>query len=114
LHFAPDSGKPGTGFALYDVSDPRAPKLVKSVTDEHTAQLRETHALPIARIAGKKYVVLQAARGIEFWDFTDPLSPAWVSDLELSGTLEGDYFNAVWMASWQGPYVFAGGTNNGT
>ena len=51
LHFAPDSGKPGTGFALYDVSDPRAPKLVKSVTDEHTAQLRETHALPIARIA---------------------------------------------------------------
>ena len=24
LHFAPDSGRPGTGLALYDVSDPRA------------------------------------------------------------------------------------------
>src|SRR5262245_58258772 len=47
LHFAPDSGKPGTGLALYDVSNPRAPTLVTSLTDAHSATLRETHSLPI-------------------------------------------------------------------
>lgn len=99
LHVAPDSGNPGKGIAIYDLSNPREPKLVKSVVDEHTATLRETHALPIARVNGREYVLMQAAHGIQFWDVTDPLSPTFASELVLDGANEGDYTNAAWWTS---------------
>jgi hypothetical protein len=114
LHFAPDSGNPGYGIAIYDLSNPREPKLVKSVVDEHTATLRETHAMPIARVNGRDIVVLQAAKGIQFWDLTDPLAPTFTSELVLEGANEGDYTNAAWWTSWQGRWVFVAGVNNGT
>jgi hypothetical protein len=114
LHFAPDSGNPGNGIAIYDISDPKAPQLVKSVKDEHTATLRETHALPIARVAGRDVVVMQAVNGIQFWDLTDPLEPTFLSELALEGANGGDYTNAAWWTSWQGRWVFVAGVNNGT
>src|SRR5262245_8402519 len=33
LHFAPDSGKPGFGIAIYDMSNPKLPKLMTQVKD---------------------------------------------------------------------------------
>lgn len=114
LHVAPDSGNPGYGIAIYDLGNPREPKLVKSVVDEHTAVLRETHAMPIARVNGREVVVMQAAKGIQFWDLTDPLSPTFMSELPLEGANEGDYTNAAWWTSWQGRWVFVAGVNNGT
>jgi hypothetical protein len=84
------------------------------VVDEHTAQLREAHAMPIARVNGRELVVIQAAKGIQFWDVTDPTAPTFTSELLLEGANEGDYTNAAWWTSWQGRWVFVAGVNNGT
>ncbi len=113
LPFAPDSGKPGGGIAIYDVSNPRLPVLMTTVKDAHTAVLRENHSLPIARIAGREVVVLQAATGIQLWDLTDPLTPTFLSELALEGASGGDYANAAWWTSWQGRWIFVSGLNNG-
>src|SRR4029453_9055234 len=69
-----DSGKAGGGFAFYDLSNPRSPKLVAK---KDVPSLREAHGF--ARSApgayAGDYVVLQAGTGIEFWDWSDVRNP---------------------------------------
>ncbi len=109
-----DSGKPPGSFHTFDVSDPRKPMLLHTLDGTpETANLRELHAMPIAMIDGKDFLVVPSTSGLQFFDFTDPLNPKPSGKIALSGVNGGDYDNAVWMLSWQWPYVFAGGTGNG-
>ena len=49
-----DSGAPPGRFHVFDVKDPRNPKLLKTfVGTPETAKLRELHAMPVALIDGK-------------------------------------------------------------
>lgn len=109
-----DSGKPPGAFHVFDISDPRKPKLLHTLggTPE-TATIREVHAMPIAMIDGKDFLVVPTTTGLQFFDFTDPLSPKPSGSLNLQGVNAGDYDNAAWMLSWAWPYVYVGGTGNG-
>jgi hypothetical protein len=109
-----DSGKPPGSFHVYDITDPRKPvhKHTFDGTPE-TANIRELHAMPIAKIDGKDFLVVPTTTGLQFFDFTDPLAPKASGSLKLTGVNAGDYDNAAWMLSWAWPYVYVGGTGNG-
>lgn len=109
-----DSGKPPGAFHTFDVTDPRNPKLLHTLEGTpETLKLREQHAMPIAMIDGKDFMVAPTTSGIQFFDFTDPLAPKPSGALALTGINAGDYDNAAWMISWAWPYVYVGGTGNG-
>ena len=109
-----DSGKPPGSFHVYDITDPRKPvhKHTFDGTPE-TANIRELHAMPIAKIDGKDFLVVPTTTGLQFFDFTDPMAPKASGSLKLTGVNAGDYDNAAWMLSWAWPYVYVGGTGNG-
>lgn len=108
-----DSGVPDGPLHIFDVQDPRKPKLLKRYTSPETAKLRELHAMPVAMLDGHDYLVMPTTTGVQFFDFTDPLNPAAAGNLVLEGVNGGDYDNAAWMLSWAWPYVYVGGTGNG-
>jgi MYXO-CTERM domain-containing protein len=108
-----DSGVKDGPLHVFDVSNPRAPKLLKRFTSAETGNLRELHAMPVALLDGKDILVFPSITGVSFFDFTDPMNPKAVGQLALEGVNGGDYDNAAWMLSWAWPYVYVGGTGNG-
>jgi hypothetical protein len=108
-----DSGVKDGPLHVFDVSDPRQPKLLKRYTSAETGQLRELHAMPVAMLDGKDILVFPSVTGLTFFDFTDPMNPSAIGSLALTGVSGGDYDNAAWMLSWAWPYVYVGGTGNG-
>lgn len=113
--FAPDSGLGSGGFLVYDIADPRRPRLVRRVYEPFgaTNKIRETHSLPAALINGRQLLAVQAIDGVELWDFTDVRNPVPYSRLPLYGVNQGDYFDAAWQLSWQGRYLYVAGSNHG-
>jgi len=81
-----DSGAPPGALHVFDVKDPRNPKLLKTVfgTPE-TAKLRELHAMPVALLNGKDYLVFPTTGGLQFFDFTDPMNPTPSGSIALAG-----------------------------
>jgi YVTN family beta-propeller protein len=106
--FGKDSGAAGGGFAFYDISNPRAPRKVSQIDRN---ELREPHGFGFTN--GGRYAVMQTINGIQFWDFTNVLSPALLKSLVLPGIQESDYALGAWWAFWQAPYVYVGGSGNG-
>lgn len=113
--FAPDGGVPAGGFLLYDVSDPRNIRLVKTVYDPRgsTGHFREPHAFGVTKINGKTYLAMQSAFGVEFWDFTDVNNIVLVKRLALPGVNAGDYENSNWQLFWQAPYLYVASSSQG-
>lgn len=113
--FAPDSGQATGGFLLYDVSDPRNIKLVKTIYEPktRTAEFREPHAFGVSKINGKDYVAVPSIKGVEFWDFTDINDIKQVKKLELPGVNGGDYENVNWQMWWQAPYLYIASASRG-
>jgi YVTN family beta-propeller protein len=113
--FAPDSGSGPGGFLLYDVSDPRNIRLVKKIYEPEgrTADFREAHAIGSSHFNGRKYIVIQTVKGLEFWDFTDVNNIAQTSKLALPGVNGGDYTDVAWQLWWQAPYVYVAASNQG-
>ena len=107
--FSRDSGEGDGGFAFYDVSDPHAPKLVFAKDDEETEDIREAHGYGY----WGDFVVLQATKGVQIWDWADVTNPKLVSYLKLPGISASDYFGGAWWAFWQAPYVYVGGSQSG-
>jgi MYXO-CTERM domain-containing protein len=108
-----DSGVKDGPLHVFDVSNPRQPKLLKRYTSAETGQLRELHAMPVALLDGKDILVFPSVTGLTFFDFTDPMNPSAIGSVALTGVSGGDYDNAAWMLSWAWPYVYVGGTGNG-
>lgn len=115
--FAPDSGPGPGGFLLYDVSDPRDIKLVKTIyePDEggRTREFREPHAFGVSTINGRDYVALQSTQGVEFWDFTDINNIQQVKKVTLPGVNGGDYNDVAWQLWWQAPYLYVAAAEKG-
>lgn len=111
--FAPDSGHPPGEIAIYDVSDPRNPDEVHHIEGGDTNIIRESHSLPVALIDDKQYIAIQTTEGMQFWDFTDPLTAHRVGSIDLPGVNGGDYENVAWQSSWQGRYLYVSGGNQG-
>lgn len=98
-----DSGNPGGGFAFYDVSNPRAPKLVsnKDVND-----LRESHAYGLHSYDGHDYFSAQSVKGIHIYDATDVKNPVLAKDVLIPGVSADDYSHGAWWMNWQAPYIY--------
>ncbi len=108
-----DSGKGGSAFHVFDVSNPRSPVKVKTYTSALTAELAEWHMAVMGKVNGKDILLCRTTTGIAFFDFTDPLNPKDVSKLALPGVNGGDYTNTAWMNSWSWPYVFTANSGAG-
>lgn len=113
--FAPDSGQSPGGFLVYDVSNPRKPRLVRKIYEPtgRTAEFREPHAIGHATIAGRQVLAVPSTRGIEFWDFTDVNDIRQVGKLALPTVHGGDYSNVTWQLWWQAPYVYVAAADDG-
>ncbi|WP_343715096.1 Ig-like domain-containing protein [Inquilinus sp.] len=113
--FAPDSGEATGGFLIYDVSNPRDIKLVKTIyePDGRTKEFREPHAFGQATIGGKDYIALPSIYGVEFWDFTDINDIKQVKKLVLPGVNAGDYEDVNWQMWWQAPYLYVASASRG-
>ena len=71
-----DSGKPPGALHVFDVKDPRKPRLLKTLSGTpETNNLRELHAMPVAIIDGKDFLAMPTTAGVRFFDFTDPMNP---------------------------------------
>lgn len=111
--FAPDSGLPPGEIGIYDVSNPKFPNEVKHIKNTDTSVFREAHSLPVGYINGRQYIAFQTTKGIQFWDFTDPLNASRIGSIDLPGVNGGDYENVAWQTSWQGRYLYVAGGNRG-
>lgn len=111
--YAPDSGLPPGEMAIYDLSDPRNPKEVDHIEGGDADAFREAHSLPIGIIKGKHYIAIQTVKGIQMWDFTNPLDAKRVGIVDLPGVNGGDYENVAWQATWLGRYLYVSGGNQG-
>lgn len=106
----------GGGIAVVDLSDPCSPSVVANVLD---TQIRETHATGYAAMRGAdgmehRYIAVASLTGIQFWEVTDILAPVRLTDFTLPGVTYPDaYMRTVMSISWQAPYVYVGGSDNG-
>ena len=110
--YANDSGGPGGGFAFYDLSNPRAPRLVSK---KDVPSLREQHGFSRSAPGAYPgdYIVLQAGKGLEFWDWTDIRNPILLKAMSLPNVDFSDYDVGAWWLSWQAPFVYVGASGNG-
>ena len=117
MPWAPEWGAGGITF--FDVSDPCNPATVGSTT---SGDMRETHAVGFAEVAGRWYTatahveegLLNTGGGVMFWDVTNPAQPLVISTLELPGHLYPDaYARVIQSTFWQGDYLYVGGSDNG-
>lgn len=111
--FAPDSGRPPGEIGIYDVSNPKSPVEVRHIENGDTNLFREAHSLPVALIGDRQIVAIQTISGMQFWNFSDPLSAARVGSIDLPGVEGGDYENVAWQSTWQGRYLYVSGGNRG-
>jgi YVTN family beta-propeller protein len=113
--FAPDSGAGPGGFLLYDVSNPRAIRLVQRIYEPtgRTADFREAHSMGVSTINGRDWIAIATTRGVEFWDFTDINDIRQVKKLALPTVNAGDYANVSWQLWWQAPYLYVASANDG-
>ncbi|HEX8681952.1 MAG TPA: Ig-like domain-containing protein [Ardenticatenaceae bacterium] len=106
-------GDPQGGFSFYDISNPRAPRLVARRDDAETRPIREAHGYGFSYSYPGQYVVLGTSTGLQFWDWSDVTRPVRLSELVLPGVDGSDYAMGAWWVFWQAPYVYVGGSGNG-
>jgi YVTN family beta-propeller protein len=109
LIYSKDGGEGAGGFSFFDVSDPRAPKMVHDEDTPETQDLREAHGWGMRG----DIACLQSHTGMQFWDFSDVRNPKKVGSVTLPGISKSDYNTGLWWTHWQGRYVFGGGTGKG-
>jgi YVTN family beta-propeller protein len=107
--FGNDNGEAGGGFSFFDISNPRAPVRVSQID---VNELREPHGFGFSLGYGGHYAVLQSIKGVQFWDFSDPMRPVMLKSLVLPGITESPY-GGTWWACWQAPYVYIGSGGDG-
>lgn len=108
-----DDGEANGGFSFYDFSVPNTPMLVSRKDDAETHDIREAHGYGYSSSSGRDLVALQAALGIQIWDWTDIKNPVRLSYLHLPGIEDSNYALGAWWLCWQAPYIYVGGSGNG-
>ncbi len=109
--FALDEEDPRGGFAFWNVFDARSPVEVLRVENPDSQELREPQGFAFLRHGEEHRIVLQAKRGVQIWNVTDPLAPFRESYLDLG--VDGTQGTGVWWVSAQGSRVYAGGQDDG-
>ena len=77
-----------------------------------TGDFREAYSIGFGRYGSAFVVAIQLHSSGEFWDMSDAHHPFRLSKLRLPGVEAGGYFN-LGKFSWQAPFLYVGGANNG-
>ncbi len=104
----------GNGIhTFWDIRDPFSPVQISEMVSPHHDGEAESHSITFMTDGTRRYAGTISGRGVDLWDVTDPSAPELLSAVELEGIDYGDNTEAVWGVSWEGRYLFAGGTNTG-
>ncbi len=107
--FSKDGGLGQGAISFLNISDPRNPKVVHIRDDSVTHEIREPHGWGMRG----DIACLQANYGLHFWDFSDVTNPRQLSYIRLPDIIISDYDKGMWWSTWQGGYVYGGGSGNG-
>lgn len=111
--FAPDHMEPGGGLRFYDMTNPRSPAIVSTLTTPETRRLVEAHGYGASSSYPGDYAVFQSLTGLQFWNLTDVRNPKMIKELDLPTINGGGYDNGVFCAFWQAPYVYTASSSHG-
>ncbi|MEM7202827.1 MAG: Ig-like domain-containing protein [Planctomycetota bacterium] len=106
-----DSSVEPIAIEFWDLSNPRNPRLAHRLADARTANILETHSFAVSTSYGGMHVALQARRGVQIWDVSDPAAPVFESELSLPN-IQGVY-GSIWWVFWQAPYLYVAGSSAG-
>lgn len=99
---------------IWDISDPLSPIKMSELNSAYASGEAESHQHSFARYPdGTLYAATISGRGIDIWDITNAANPVYIKAVLLESINYGDNTNAVWGISWQGDYIYVGGTNTG-
>lgn len=98
---------------FWDIRDPFSPVQLSEMVSPHHDGEAESHSITFMTDGERRYAATISGRGVDLWDVTDPRAPELLSAIELEGIDYGDNTEAVWGVSWEGRYLYAGGTNTG-
>lgn len=108
-----DADEDSSGFRFYDISNPRAPRLVHQKYDAESRRLREIQGYSFALGYGRDLVAIPSHAGLEIWDFTDHAAVRRHGAVALARGGGKGIYNGVISAAWQPPYVYCGAMDNG-
>jgi len=113
IYSSDGGGRSGDGgFEFWDVSDPRAPRLVHQHDTPETHALREPHGFGLSLTYPMDVLAAQSIQGVQFWDVTDPAALQLLAEIDLPHIDGGDYIG-IWWLFFQAPYVYAAGVGEG-
>ncbi len=99
---------------MWNISNPSAPVRMSELVSAHSSGEAESHQLTFARFSdGSLHAATISGRGVDLWNISNPSQPVLESTLVLGGIDYGDFTSAVWGVTWQGQYLYVGGTNTG-
>jgi hypothetical protein len=108
-------------FWFWDITDPAKPtQMTEYLTPNRDPKgggkmegEAESHCVSYGRYGNKFYEVTTGGHGVDIWDVTDQTAVKHIKQITLEGILYGDFTAAVWGLSWQGNYIYVGGTDTG-
>jgi Bacterial Ig-like domain/LVIVD repeat len=108
-------------FWFWDITDPTKPKQMTQYLTPNRDPMgggksegeAESHCVSYGRYGSTFYEVTTGGHGVDIWDVTDQAKVTHISQIKLEGIDYGDFTAAVWGLSWQGNYIYVGGTDTG-
>jgi hypothetical protein len=108
-------------FWFYDIKDPKKPVELSSFNTPNRDPVggpkkegeAESHTWSLGKYGSSYYLVTTGGHGVDIWDVTNQKSVKHVQQILLDGIAYGDFTAAVWGLSWQGNYIYVGGTDQG-
>ncbi len=108
-------------FWFWDITDPAKPTQMTEYLTPNRDPVggpkkegeAESHCVSYGRYGDKFYEVTTGGKGVDIWDVTDQKAVKHISQIKLAGIDYGDFTAAVWGLSWQGNYIYVGGTDQG-
>lgn len=108
-------------FWFWDISDPAKPvQMTEYLTPNRDPKgggklegEAESHCVSYGRYGNKFYEVTTGGHGVDIWDVTNQMDVKHIKQIKLEGIDYGDFTAAVWGLSWQGNYIYVGGTDTG-
>jgi Bacterial Ig-like domain/LVIVD repeat len=108
-------------FWFWDITDPTKPKqMTEYLTPNRDPKgggkgegEAESHCVSYGKYGNKFYEVTTGGHGVDIWDVSDQTNVRHVTQITLEGVAYGDFTAAVWGLSWQGDYIYVGGTDTG-
>lgn len=108
-----DVDEDSSGFQVWDISDPRAPRMLAQKYDAESKRLREIQNFSFAYGYGRTLAAIPSHEGVEIWDFTDITDPHRHGAVDLAHGGGRAIYNGVISAFWQPPYIYCGGMDGG-